>query len=247
MNFFSASLRRYLLSCAPMAMISNGGQVAKLSCCCLISIAYQNGERIIKYTVTLMMPPAVKCAGFPVSLTQWNTMSSAWALRCSDRISAGKLCRNLEVSALKMSIGATSKISVSLCFELLSSLENRNNCDWRIDQDNTSLNGTVRLGEIDWIRHVDLREIPGFLRMLLKLKNSQKRKFLAFILYLPEPITLGRSSTKNLLNHLSVHPQVLILIWPEPRLYIYTHEKFCTRRVLYIRTSVHQYTYPVDS
>jgi hypothetical protein len=30
--------------------------------------------------------------------------------------------------------------------------------------------------------------------MLLKLKNSQERKYPAFILYLQEPITLGESS-----------------------------------------------------
>lgn len=64
-------------------------------------------------TVGLITAPAVKRACFPVSLTQWNSKSRACARKWSGS-TASKLCTNLVEMALKMSIGATSRISVSL-------------------------------------------------------------------------------------------------------------------------------------
>jgi len=68
-------------------------------------------------TVGVTCVPAVKCTSLPVSLTQWNSISRAWARISGDIISSGKLFTNFVDIALKISNGATSKSSVSLCLQ----------------------------------------------------------------------------------------------------------------------------------
>ena len=67
-------------------------------------------------TVGWRTAPAVKSACFPASLTQWNSKSRACARKWSGS-TASKLCTNFVEIALKMSIGATSRISVFLGLE----------------------------------------------------------------------------------------------------------------------------------